>query len=163
MRGYWKLFHACCYLQLLLTALHCIVSFIGVFQYLHPLHFFLRTIAFGLFFWLAAFGLSIYKKLFPDQPVTGKDKKYFNRLFLINFFLSVFLFALVFSEMKELQIIRRMTGLNYLELPFAFYIQLIAYLLILVFHLLILSGLYNLRLLLDHNFRKKKFDFENQG
>ncbi len=163
MRWHWKLFQFCCYLQILLAVLHCVISFIGVFQYINSMHFFLRAIAYGLIFWLAAFGLSIFKKLYPDQPVTGKDKKLFNRLFLINFFLSAFLFALVFAERRNLQVYGRMFGLSGTELPFEFYIQLIAYLLMLIFHLLILYGLYNLRLLLYSNYRKKKFEFENPG
>lgn len=163
MQRGWKLFQVCCYLQLLLTALHCVVSFIGMVQYMHPMSFLLRTIAYGLIFWLAAFGLSIYKRLFPDQPVTGKDKKLFNRLFLINFFLSAYLFGLVFAEVSMINDIGRMLNLRSTELPFEFYIQLIAYLLMLIFHLVILYSLYNLRLLLNTNFRKKRFEFENPG
>ena len=161
MRGYWKLFQVCCCLQILLSALHGIVSFIGVFQYIHPMQFILRAIAYGFIFWLAAFGLSIFNKLYPDQPITGKDKKLFNRLFLINFFLSAFLFALVFAELGRLQDYIRMFGLSGTELPFEFYIPLIAYLLMLLFHFLILYGMYNLRIQLYHNYRKKKFEFEN--
>ena len=163
MRRHWKLFQVCCYMQLLLTGLHCILSFIGIIQYMHPMHFFLRAIAYSIIFWLAAFGISLFNKLYPDQPVTGKDKKLFNRLFLINFFLSSFLFALVFAEVRSLQDFGRVLGLSSTELPFAFYIQLIAYGLMLFFHILILYGLYNLRVLLNNNFRKKKFEFENPG
>ncbi len=160
MERRWKVYQVACYLQLLFTGLHSFVSFVGVFQFKHPIYFLLLTIAYGLLFWLAGFGISIYNRLYPDKPVAGKDKRLFNRLFLINFFLSVFLFGLVFAEISTLNDISDILSLSITGLPIPFYIQLIAYILMLIFHFLILYGMYNLRVLLNINSQKKKFEFE---
>ena len=93
--------------------------------------------------------------------LVGSDKKKFNRLFLLNFLLIVFLFGLIFSEISSLTDARYLLSESGSVLPFSFYIQLIAYLAMLIFHLMILYGLYKLRLLLFYNFNKKKFEFEN--
>jgi hypothetical protein len=161
MRIGWKLFQICCCLQLLLTGLYAVFSFFGMFEKDQPVPFLIRTVAFCFLFWLPAFGLSTFNRLYPDQPVTGKSKKLFNRLFIINFLLSAFLFGLVFSELGSLSDLSRRLYMSRTELPFAIYIQLISYLLMIVFHFLILYGLYSLRLLLNYNFRKKKFEFED--
>lgn len=158
----WMLFKIFCYLQILLTAFHSVISFFGIFQHLQPALFIFSTIAYGLNFWLAAFALSLLNNLYPDKPVAGKDKKLFNRLFLVNFFLTVLLFGFVFAEIRTIRDLGKLLGLTITEIPFSFFTQLIVYVLMTVFHLIILYGLYRLRFLLYQNFMKKKFEFENQ-
>lgn len=157
----WKLFQVYCCLQIILASIHSLVSFIGIFTTSHPLYFILCTLAYALIAWLAVFGLSLYNNLFPDQPITGIKKKLFNRLFIINFLLTIFLFGLLFSEINTLKEICQTLNLSFSELPFSFYIQFIAYLLMLIFHSLILYGMFHLRITLYRNYRNKKFEFEN--
>lgn len=157
----WKLFQVYCCLQILFAGIHSLVSFIGVFTTAHPLYFILCTLAYALIAWLAIFGLSMYNKLFPDQPVTGSKKKLFNRLFIINFLLTIFLFGLLFLEINTLKGISQSLSLSLSTLPFSLYIQIIAYLLMLIFHLLILYGMFQLRITLYRNYKNKKFEFEN--
>ena len=154
----WKFFQVCCCLQLMLVGLHGIVSLFAIFYSTHPFYFFLYSVAYILIMWLALFGLQIFKKLYPDEPVDGKDKKTFNRLFIINFLLTAFLFGLFFSELRSINAIRNSLGLPWSGLPFSFFIQLICYILMMIFHLLILYGLYKLRVTLYLNYRKKKFE-----
>jgi hypothetical protein len=124
--------------------------------------FFLHSCAFALMAALSIVALNIINNNYPDIPVAGKQKILFNWLFLINFLLLSFLFGLVFAEYKVLKSAAILLNRSISTLPSGFYLFFIIYTTMLVFQFLILYGLYELRLLLYMNWRKKKFEFEEE-
>ena len=158
----WKLFRIICFLQLLLTAFYAVTSFISLFQYSNSFYYFFQAVAFGLMFWLAVIGLSLLNNNYPDKPVTGTEKTIFNWLFILNFILLAFLFGLFFAEISRLNDIRKLFNNRVLRLSFAFFLPVLLSFITLLFQLLILYGLYNLRRLLYFNFTGKEFEFEKK-
>ena len=155
----WNLFRLLCILQMIA----------GAFKALEALLTFFQTISFGsiaavlLFttiFMLAVFGINLLNNNYPDNPVEGRQKKVFNRLFLLNFVFLTFLFGFIIIEIREIRQLAMVGGKNFFGFPISIFILLILYSAMLVLQLVILSGLYRLRLELYDNFMNRKFEFE---
>jgi len=155
----WKLFWVICLLQMLAAAFFTIMAVIHFFGE-GGFSAFIRILLFLLIFLLAVLGVNILTNNYPDVPVTGRQKTNFNRLFLLNFLFLSFLFGVIFSEYRQLSEITTLTGRAALQLPVEFFIYLIIYLIMLVFQLILLYGLYILRRELYVNFMSKEFEFE---
>lgn len=160
MPARWKLFRAICIIQLIAAA----------FNELDVLFSFFRHASWssvvGLFVFLAILllsilGLNLLNRNYPDEPVEGKQKKNFNRLFLINFLFLAFLFGYVFAEFRSLSQLASLSSKQLFDLPFSIFLMLITYSAMLVLQLAILYGLFKLRIELSDNFRKRKFEFEH--
>jgi hypothetical protein len=156
----WKLFGLACILQLLVTAFLAAMAFINVFQ--SGFYFLLEGIAFSLMLSLAVLGINILNHNYPETPVFGKQKRIFNWLFLLNFLLLAFLFGLIISEIRELQLIKILFDRPVHQLPFQIYWPLLVDMFILVFQFIILFGLYSLRRLLYERFNSRQFEFEKK-
>ena len=156
----WKLYRAVCLLQIVLTT---VVLFHSLLYFFESPGFgtISRLIVFLLSLLLATFTLQLINNNYPDNPVAGRQKKTFNRLFLLNFLALAFLFGFIFAEVQLISsaLASIPAGAHY-RVHFLFVFPLLSYSLILLLQLVILYGLYELRRLLDMNFRKKKFDFE---
>lgn len=154
----WKLFRAICIMQMIAAA----------FNALDLLFNFLRNTLWsgitGLALFLAMMLLTILAvnllNNYPDDPVEGKQKKNFNRLFLINFLFLVFLFGFIIAEFRSLTHLASFTGKKLFDFPFSLFLMLLVYSGMLIFQLILLYGLYKLRLELYSNFMKRKFEFE---
>jgi hypothetical protein len=120
-----------------------------------------RLLLFLLVMLLAIFAVNTLNTNYPDTPVAGRQKKLFNRLFLLNFIFLAFLFGFVFAELRFVNSFASLTGKPFYRLPFIILMTAITYGVILIFQFIILYGLYNLRRLLYANFMKRKFEFEN--
>ncbi|MET0393609.1 MAG: hypothetical protein ABW019_10735 [Chitinophagaceae bacterium] len=155
----WKLYRAVCLLQIVLTT---IVLFHSLLYFFESPGFgtISRLIVFLLSLLLATFTLHLINNNYPDNPVAGRQKKTFNRLFLLNFMALAFLFGFIFAEVQLISSALALTTLPAYRLPFLFLAPVVSYSMILLLQLVILYGLYDLRRQLDMNFRKKKFDFE---
>jgi hypothetical protein len=154
------LFRIICFLQFLITAFSSISSLISFFRE-ERFYFFMECIFFLLMSWISIFAISLVGTNYPDRPVAGKQKTTFNWLFLINFFLVAFLFGLFFFELKQARLVASILGTNLFSLPFSFQIPVIVSFVMVLFHLIVLYGLFGLRRLLYANFnRNKKFEFE---
>jgi hypothetical protein len=155
----WKIFRAICVVQLLFASLNMLQSLFYLFLY-----FSFRSIAglmlFTAIMFLCILGINLVNNNYPDEPVQGNQKKNFNRLFLLNFLSLAFLFGFIIAEFNSLKQFAGTATLTFFQLPFTAYIMLINYLLILIFQLCILYGLFRLRLELYSNFMNKKFEFE---
>jgi hypothetical protein len=155
----WKIFRLICVLQMAISAL---ILFTTLFD-------FFRSPSFGDVFKLLLFLLTIMLSIlavntlnnnYPDTPVTGNQKKNFNRLFLLNFIFLAVLFGLIIAEYRQVSEIAELFNRHVLQLKFSYYVTLLGYVAVLIFQFVILYGLYELRRILYMNFRKKKFEFE---
>jgi hypothetical protein len=156
----WKIFRIICVVQLLaasVNALERLFYFFLNFSFSHVAGL-LLFIAIML---LCILGINLVNNNYPEQPVEGRQKKVFNRLFLLNFVLLTFLFGFIIAEIRSMnQVAVTIMGRSFFEIPISLYLMLLVYLVMLIFHLLILYGLYQLRLELYSNFMKRKFEFE---
>ena len=156
----WKLFRIVCVFQMLVAFFYLFRSLID-FAQTGILNFLFQTIAFTAITWLSILALIILNNNYPDKPIYGLQKRIFNWLFVINFLLLSFLFALVFSEYAELNLFLKLTNGSIFDLPLILSIKLLTYIIMLLFQFLLLYGLYNLRRLIYINFKRKKFEFED--
>lgn len=155
----WKLFRVVCILQMITAVFIAITSLIGFFE--NPLFSnFARMLLFLLIISLAILAVNILNTNYPDTPVAGRQKRSFNILFLLNFLFLAFLFGFIIAEFRVMKQISVLTGISFFRLPFSLYISLAVYVVVLIFQLVILYGLYLLRRELYMNFMKKKFEFE---
>src|SRR5688572_3727527 len=151
----WKIFRIICIVQILAATANLLEALANFF-----LH-----ISFGSIVGLACFtavmllcilGINLVNNNYPEEPVQDKQKKVFNRLFLLNFLFLAFLFGFIFREYRELTDFSILTGKDFFDIPFSQFIALIVYVWMLIVQLAILYGLYRLRLELYANFMKKK-------
>lgn len=112
---------------------------------------------------LAIFGINLVNTNYPDKPVAGRQKSVFNWLFLLNFLLLAFLFALFFSSYNQLKIISTLLGRSFFSLPVRMLLTFLNPFTILAFQFIILYGLYTLRRKLYENFNARQFEFEAPG
>jgi len=144
-----------CIIQILIAISKCLASLVSLIG--GELVFLFQAIAFALIAALPVFTFIITNNNFPDKPIEGKLKKNFNRLFLINVLLTSFLFGFIFNDYKQAKILSDKMDQPYL----IFFIDLIISIMMLVFHLSIIYGLYWLRININ-NITRKQFDFEIQ-
>jgi len=161
MTRFWLIMlRVICIIQALITIVRCFTSLPGLligggFMLL------LQGIAFGFIAALAILAFTIYNNNYPDKPIEGRQKKYFNRIFLINFLLIAFLFGFVFRDYGDASLQSR--SFNSVSDPLIFFIPFIVSCGILTFHFSILYGLFWLRRHINNNVSRKLFDFEEEN
>jgi cytochrome bd-type quinol oxidase subunit 2 len=122
----------------------------------------LQAIAFGFIAALPILTFTIYNNNYPDKLIEGRQKKKFNRIFLINFLLIAFLFGFVFRDYRDAMLQSRSLDLRSEPYLF-FFIPFIISCCILIFHFSILYGLYWLRQQINNTISRKQFDFEDEN
>ncbi|MGZ8525109.1 MAG: hypothetical protein ACXWV1_11810 [Chitinophagaceae bacterium] len=155
----WKLFRAICIVQMLAAAVNVLDILFNFFLYAS----WGGLIGLALFtsiMLLTILGVNLINNNYPDNPIEGKQKKSYNRLFIINFLFLTFLFGFIVAEFRSLNKLANTTGKYLSDLPLGIFVMLIVYTCMLLFQLIILYGLYKLRVELYSNFTKRKFDFE---
>lgn len=95
---FWKIFRVLCIVQLILVAFLGVKSFGQLFSGSQTLLYLVNTIAYTMVFLFVYQGLSILNYNYPDQPLSAKQKRAFNLLYLVNFVLIAFLFAQVVND-----------------------------------------------------------------
>ena len=150
-----------CIIQLILAVFQCFFSLIGFLS--GQFVFLFQAIAFGLIALLPIFTIVLIGNNFPDKIVAGKQKKNFNRIFLVNFLLIAFLFGFFFKDLRHVQTIAKATATPLYQLHIFFLDGLLISFVMLVFHFFILYGLYWLRNHINYNASRKQFDFEMQN
>ena len=149
-----------CILQTLIAIVRCLTSLFGLLMG-GGFMLLLQAIAFGFIAALSILTIAIYNNNYPDKPVDGRQKKYFNRIFLINFLLIAFLFGFVFRDYQDA--ILQSGSLDSVSEPLVFFIPFIISCCILIFHFSILYGLYWLRRQINNNVSSRQFDFEDEN
>jgi len=154
-----------CIIQILIAVFQCLSSFTGLV--LNGVFIFLlQSIAFALIAILPIITFNISNNYFPGRIIEGRQKKNFNRIFLINFLLISLLFGFVFQDFKDY---RNSVRISHIFSGEANYLSSVSYLLsliiscaMLIFHFSILYGHYWMRRYINNNANRKQFDFEIQ-
>ena len=150
-----------CILQTLIAIVLCFISLFGLVTG-DGLMSLLQAIAFGFIAALPIMTFMIYNNNYPDKLIEGKQKRNFNRIFLINFLLIAFLFGFVFRDYRDA--VNQSKLLDLESGPWLiFFIPFIISCCVLLFHFGILYGLYWLRQHINNNVSRKQFDFEDEN
>lgn len=155
----WKLFRAICIVQMIAAAVNVLDILFNFFRYASWSGL-VGLVLFTSIMLLTILAVNLLNNNYPDNPVEGKQKKSFNRLFIINFLFLTFLFGFIIAEFRSLNQLAITTDKSISDLPFSIFLMLAIYSCTLIFQLIILYGLYRLRLELYSNFMKRKFEFE---
>jgi hypothetical protein len=155
----WKLYRIICILQMTSAGYILMSSLLTSFSTIN-FSLIIRLLVFLMVILLAIFAVTTLNNNYPDKPVDGSQKRTFNRLFLVNFIFLALLFGFVISEFRFVNQLATITRKNIWQLSFRYWSTLVVYIVTILFQLVILYGLYNLRQLLYLNFRKQKFEFE---
>ena len=158
----WKIYRIVCVLQMIAAAF---ILFSTLFDFFRHASFgdVFKLLLFLLVMLLSIFAVNLLNNNYPETPVTGNQKKTFNRLFLLNFIFLAVLFGLIIAEFRAVKAIAILLNKSMFSLHFATFVMLLVYIVVLVFQFVILYGLYDLRRLLYVNFTRKKFDFEGKN
>jgi hypothetical protein len=153
-----------CIIQLIIASFECILSFIGLFTD-GDLIYILQTTAFAFIAALPVFTFNIINNNFPDKFIAGKQKRNFNRIFLVNFLLITFLFGFIFRDYRQAKVTADLASISVFKLPGFFLFGFLISVIMLVFHFILLFGLFWLRSHINFNAGNKQFDFEspNEG
>lgn len=155
----WQLFRIVCVLQILLTTYFFFTSLV-YFMNGNGFSLLLESVGYAIVGSLAIFALNTLNTNYPDKPVARKQKSYFNWLFLLNFLLLAFLFAIFFSAYRSYRVFISLYGTAE-NLPDRLKLLLIAVCSLLIFQFVILYGLYIMRRMFYSNYATaKQFDFE---
>ena len=161
MSGFWLIMlRIICIIQALIAIALCLISLSGLLAG-SGITSLLQAIAFGFIAALAILAFKISNNNYPDKPIEGDQKKYFNRLFLINFLLIAFLFGFVFRDYRDASLQSKAFDLESGP-SLIFFIPFIMSCCVLLFHFSILYGLYWLRQHINKNASSKQFDFEDE-
>lgn len=155
----WKLFRAICIVQMIAAAVNVLDILFTFFRYASWSGL-IGLIVFTAILLLTILAVNLLNNNYPDDPVEGKQKKNFNRLFLINFLFLAFLFGFIIAEFRSLNKLSMSLSVDFYSLPLGIFLMLFVYFIVLILQLTILYGLYKLRLELYSNFMKRKFEFE---
>ena len=157
----WKLYRIVCVLQMVSSAIILMSTLFQAFQY-PGFTGIMKLILFLLILLLSIFAVNTINNNYPDTPITGQQKKTFNRLFLANFIFLAVLFGFIIAGIRSVNELALLLGKPVAQLPFSALMTVIVYIITLLFQLIILYGLYNLRRTLYINFMKQGFEFEKK-
>jgi len=149
-----------CILQILIAIVQCFTSLFGVLM--GSFMMLLQAIAFGFIAALPILTFTVYNNNYPDKLIEGRQKKNFNRIFLINFLLIAFLFGFVFRDYRDGILQSRTLGVGS-GFDLVFFIPFIISCCTLIFHFSILFGLYWLRRQINNTIGSRQFDFEDEN
>jgi len=147
---------------MLIAVMYGFLSLINTFRE-GDVNYFIQAIAFFFITWFAVFSVQTLNEHYPDIPVGGKTKSVFNWLFLINFLLLAFLFGLWIREYQTLEAMAAVIKQPFLKIPGKWFSDLVFQTAMVLLQILMLYGMYSLRILLHRNFNKKTFEFEEQA
>jgi hypothetical protein len=146
----WKLFRIMCILQLIMVLYSLVMHAIRLFNSNNTWGDLIGMISYALVFLFLCQGLSILNDNYPDTPLTVSQKRRFNLLFLINFILIAFLFAKTVNMWRIIPFIN-MASIMRSNLFFNLLFFIFQSIVVFIFHLLFLYGMYRLRQLIYQN------------
>lgn len=135
---------------MVLVALQLMLGVSGLFYRSKIIYPLTETLAYGIMFIFVYMGLSLLNYNYPDQPLTPKQRRNFNWLFLVNFLLVAYLFGQLISEWR-----RVIPWITLVEGSFRVYLSLLTMLVmnfvIFILHIVFLGGMYQLRRVIHQN------------
>lgn len=146
----WKFFRIVCIVQLVLVAFQGMLSFSGLFSRKSAVMSIIELVVYTFVFVFVYEGLSLLNYNYPDVPLSTKQKRSFNFLYLANFLFIAFLFARVVNTWWIVPFILKTKNLSafnwfYIIVLFAFSWF------IFIIHLVFLGGMFRLRRLIHQN------------
>ncbi len=155
----WKIFKAICIIQMIAAAFNELDVLFNFFRHAHWAGI-VGLIVFLAIMLLTILAINLLSQNFPDEPIEGRQKKYYNRLFLLNFLFLAPLFGFVVAESRSLSQLAILSNQQITDLPLTIFLMLINYIAMLLMQLYILYGLFRLRIELYANFKRREFEFE---
>lgn len=148
----WQFFRVMCLFQMAFAGLATGYALVFVFT-TGSLRSLVDALCFTLVFLLAYLGHSLVNYNYPDTTPQGRQKRYFNLLYITNFFLLSFLWAHAWAERWRVSIVWQFK----VELTVAIILLLefVVYALMLALQVYLLYGLFRLRRELYRNFSIK--------
>jgi hypothetical protein len=154
----WKIFRAICILQLILVAFELMFSIAQIFYGKNLLIRLVETGAYAVILIFLYMGFNLLNDNYPDTPLSVRQKRNFNLLYLLNFLFIAVLFGELVSEWRT-----TIPFLTMVKTNMSGYIMISLFLLlsilIFIFHLIFLAGMYQLRRTIYFNSRRM---FENE-
>jgi len=150
----WKLFRVICIIQMIVVSLELILSVGGLFNQKFFFYSLFSTLIYFVILIFLYQGLSLINYNYPDTPLSPRQKKSFNWLYLLNFLLIAFLFGQIVNEWRTtipiwliLDEANEVSLSDYLFYGYSFLIAILLF----IFHIIFLGGMYNLRRLIYQN------------
>ena len=125
--------------------------------------YFLQAVAFAFIAALPVRVFLVLRNNYPDNVIEGKEKRNFNRVFLINVLLITFLLGFVIRDYREAVRLSKILTVGAPPSRLTYYYDFITSLSMLIIHLCILYALFWLRKQINLNVNNKQFDFEMQS
>jgi hypothetical protein len=147
---FWKIFRVVCIVQLILVAFKGMLAIGALFYKTGFWVNFINAIAYALVFRFVYHGLSMLNYNYPDVPLSDRQKRSFNILYLVNFLLIAFLFAQVVNTWWMTPWIFSKRIINH-RLWYTLCIEFLVAWLIFIIHLLFLGGMFRLRRVIYEN------------
>ena len=148
----WKAFRTVCIVQLILVAFKGMFSLREIFIQANALVGFINIIAYTLVFIFVYHGLSMLNYNYPDVPLSPKQKRWFNILYLLNFILIAFLFAQIVNSWWMVPFVFDLININKNKGAW-FYITAMVLISwgIFIMHFIFLAGMFKLRRVIYEN------------
>jgi hypothetical protein len=146
----WKIFRIICICQLVLVAFQGMLSISSLLSGKSIVMHIIEIIVYTLVFVFVYEGLSMLNYNYPDVPLSTKQKRSFNILYLINFLSIAFLFARVVNTWWIVPFLMETSNLNMYNWFYIIVLFLFAWL-IFIIHLVFLAGMFKLRRLIHQN------------
>jgi hypothetical protein len=148
----WKAFRTICIVQLILVAFKGMLSFREVFGQANVLVGIINIIAYAVMFIFVYHGLSMLNYNYPDVPLSSKQKRWFNILYLLNFILIAFLFAQVVNDWWMVPFVFDMASISSNKGAWLYVAALVLISwFIFIIHFIFLAGMFRLRRVIYEN------------
>lgn len=145
----WKIFKTICIVQLVLVAFQGMLTLSGLFSAQHILMSIIEIIVYTCVFIFVYEGLSILNYNYPDIPLSPKQKRSFNLLFIANFLFIAFLFARVVNTWSIMPYLftNNLSNFNWFYIIVLFFFSWFIF----IIHLIFLAGMFRLRRQIHQN------------
>ncbi len=150
----WRIFKGIGILQMIMVIFLLVISITGVFYDTNRGWRFLEAGCYTLMLLFLYQGFSVLNDNYPDTPLSQKQKRKFNLLFLSNFLLISFTFAKFIVQWRYAYTMLEIGGLSSRSMTFILVPLIIAFL-VFAFNIVYLGGMYRLRRTINENDRKK--------
>jgi hypothetical protein len=151
---HWRVFKALSIIQMIMVMFMLVISLGGIFYGDNISWRLFEGVCYGLMGIFLYQGFTILNDNYPDTPLSLRQKRNFNLLFLVNFLLIAFLFAKVVVQWRYVR------GLiNNYDLDargnFLVFLPLTVAFLVFALNVVHLAGMYQLRTIINKNNQKK--------
>lgn len=147
----WKVFRIICICQLVLVAFQGMFTISRLLSDKNILMHLIELIVYSGVFVFVYQGLSILNYNYPNIPLSVKQKRSFNILYLVNFLFIAILFARVVNTWWSIPMLIMEADMIHIASWFFFIVWFLFPSLIFIIHLIFLTGMFKLRRLIHQN------------